>query len=293
MRVSSTQIFNNLLSGINQQQRIQDQGNAQIASGTRFQTPAQAGLDYKVSLDLRHAQSGVKGSLEAIKVAENRLNISQTMLSDMNNVMTRAQAIAVQQASGGLTASQRASAAVEVDHLVTRFLNDTNQRWQGQSLFAGTAVDQPAFVQDANGVVSYNGNNQDRIVAITASEQVVSNVRGDSQEFSNAFSALKGLKDALVANDVPGIQNAIGQLNTAGDGVVNLTTDVGGRISAMGFYKTSYEDIKLQLDKQLNTHEAVDVPAVVAQMQQSSIALQAAYSQISQLKSLSLVNFLR
>jgi len=37
----------------------------------------------------------------------------------------------------------------------------------------------------------------------------------------------------------------------------------------------------------------VDVPALVSEFQQSTIALKAAYSQISQIKSLSLVNFLR
>ncbi len=294
MRISSTQIFNNLLAGIHQQQQLQDLGNAKIASGTRFQTPAQAGLDYKVSLDIRHAQSSVKGSLDAIRTAENRLTLSQTMLSDMDNVMKRAQALAVQHANGGLSANQRASAAVEVDHLITRFLNDANQQWQGQSLFAGTAVDKPAFVQDpATGVVTYNGNAQDRIVAITTTEQLVTNVRGDRTEFTDAFNALKGLSDALKINDVAGVQTAVGTLSTAADGMINVTTDVGGKLSALKFYKTSFQDMKYQLDKRLAAHEAVDIPAVVAQLSQSKIALQAAYGQINQIKSLSLVNFLR
>jgi len=46
MRVTTAQMYNTLLSGVKQQQTIQDQGNAQIASGTKFQTPAQAGTAY-------------------------------------------------------------------------------------------------------------------------------------------------------------------------------------------------------------------------------------------------------
>jgi len=293
MRISSTQIFDNLLAGIRNQQQLQNINNAKIASGTRFQTPAQAGLDYAISLDIRHAQSSVKGSIAAIRTAEDRLKLSQTMLTDMNNVMKRVQALAVQQANAGFTASQRASAAVEVDHLITRFLSNANQKWQGQSLFAGTAVDQPAFVQDVNGNVTYNGNSQDRVVAVTANEQLITNIRGDRPEFANAFAALKSFRDALKINDVAGIQSALGALNKAGDGIINLTTDVGGKLNALGFYKTSYEDLQFQLTKRLTAHEAVDIPATVAQLQQSSIALQAAYGQINQVKSLSLVNFLR
>jgi len=293
MRVSTSQIYNNLLSGINKQQGIQNTGNAQIASGNRFQTPAQAGLDYKVSLDIRHAQSGIKGSLAAVDLIDTRLSSSQTMLNDMNNVLTRAQTLAVQQSDASMTASQRSTAAVEVDRLMTRFLDDANQRWQGQSLFAGTAVDRPAFVQDANGVVTYNGNDQNRMVALTPEQQVVSNVRGDNQAFTDAFNSLQAFKTALEVNDTAGIQTSLGSLNTAGDGIINLTADVGSQINAMGFYKTSYQDQQLQLDLQLSNHESADVAAVVVQLEQSSIALQAAYNQVSQLKTLSLINFLR
>ncbi len=395
MRISTTQIYNNLLTGITRQQDLQNTGNAQIASGTRFQTPAQAGLDYKVSLDIRHAQSGITGSLAAVNLINTRLNISQTMLSDMNNVLTRAQTLAVQQSDATMTASQRSSAAIEVTHLISRFLDNANQKWQGQSLFAGTAVDRPAFVDNAvfsagtgiyaagantgisnitqttnpnavndtyavtldglgtsvssitnalgtellaapvllttganaavlnNGAeisitysgtpdtanpaggslivsgaalpntISYNGNDQSRMVAITPEQQVVSNVRGDAQAFTDAFSSLNAFKTALEINDVATIQSSLTTLIAAGDGVVNLTADVGSQISAMSFYKASYQDQQLQLEVQLSNHEAVDVPSVVAQLQQSSIALQAAYNQISQLKSLSLLNYLR
>ncbi|MDQ6995422.1 MAG: flagellin, partial [Mariprofundaceae bacterium] len=62
---------------------------------------------------------------------------------------------------------------------------------------------------------------------------------------------------------------------------------------ALNISKTSYTDMKFNLDNQLNQHEAADIPAAVAKLQQSRIALQVSYSQISQLKSLSLINYLK
>ena len=102
MRITSSQLYDNLLTGVKQQLEIQDRGNARIASGTRFQTPSEAGLDYKKSLDIRHAQIGIQGGLDAISVADSLLGISQTLLTGMSNVLMRAQTLAVQQASGGL-----------------------------------------------------------------------------------------------------------------------------------------------------------------------------------------------
>jgi len=293
MRISTSMLYNNLLSGIRNQQTIQNEGNAKISSGTRFQTPAQSGLDYKVSLDIRHAQVAAQSSIDASKEVESRLNISQTLLNDMGNILKRAQVLAVQQSSGQLSSAERQVALQEVNHLADQFLADANQKWQGQALFAGTAVDQAAFTKDAAGNITYTGSNQDRIVSISDSQQVVSNIRGDDPAFAAAFSALQGFKTALANNDTAAIQTSLGALNSAGDGMINLTGDAGARLSAVRITRASFEDMKLSLDKQLNQHEGVDIPAVVAQMQQSRIALQAAYNQFAQLKSLSLTQFLR
>jgi len=293
MRISTSMLYNNLLSGIRNQQNIQNTGNAKIASGTRFQTPAQSGLDYKVSLDIRHAQTSVQSSIDANKTVESRLNISQTLLNDMGNVLKRAQTLAVQQSSPQLGAGERQAALQEMTHLANQFLSDANQKWQGQALFAGTAVDQNAFTDDGLGNISYTGSNQDRIVSISDNQQIVSNIRGDNPAFAAAFTAMQSFKIALQNNDQTGISSSLGALNSAGNGIIDLTSDAGARLNAVQISRTAFEDMKLNLDKQLLDHEGVDIPSVVAELQQSSIALQAAYNQIAQLKSLSLTNFLR
>jgi len=286
-------LYNNLLTGIGKQQSIQDSGNAKISSGTRFQTAAQSGLDYKVSLDIRHSQVEVQSSIDASKTIESRLGASQTMLNDMSNILKRASVLAVQQASGQLSNAERQSALQEANHLSNQLLSDANNQWQGQALFAGTAVDKQAFTDNGTGTISYTGSAHDRIVSISKNQKIVSNIRGDDVAFTNTFTAIQAFKTALAANDQAGIQTALGQLNQATDGMINLTSDVGSRLHATQISRTSFEDMKVNLDKQLNTHEGVDIPAIVAEMQQSSIALKAAYSQIAQLKSLSLTNFLR
>lgn len=288
------QMYDTLLRGVNKETKTQALKTEQVSSGLRFQRPSQAGLDYKISLDLRHAQTGLQSSMTSIETAQSRLNASQTMLNDMKNIMVRAQTLAVQQASGSLGAAERQSAANEVQHLLTQFANDANQKWQGQSLFAGTAVDKPAFTLNAvTGSYGYTGSAQDRIVAISDTHQVKSNVRGDDARFTAAFAALESFSTALTANNQANIQTALGDLNAAGNGMVDLTSEVGGRIAALNVTKTSYTDMKFNLDNRLNQHEAADIPAAVAQLQQSRIALQVSYSQISQLKSLSLINYLK
>jgi flagellin-like hook-associated protein FlgL len=293
MRITNNQLYENLMSGINKQLKIKNDGNASIASGTRFQRPAQAGLDYKTSLDLRHTQSQIQGSLEALTIANSRLSASQTMLHDISNVLTRAQTIAVQQASGQIGAQEHVSAAAEVQHLLNQAVNSANQKWQGEALFSGTAVNQQAFVQDAFGIYQYQGSNQDRIVSVSTSQNITSNVRGDEPAFIKTLTALSNFQNALTNNDQAGIATAISELTDANNSMIDLTSRVGGQISAIQSYTQSYEDMKFAIDKRMNEHEAADIPALVASMQQADLALQASYSQIANIKNLSLVNFLR
>ncbi len=293
-RVTGTSLYDTLLSGIRKQLDIQARGNAQVASGKRFQRPAQAALDYKTSLDIRHALNGAKTTLASINVARTRLGVSMNALNSMRQILVRARTLAVQQASATVGAAERAAAAVEVRHLRDQFLDLANQRLEGQSLFAGTAVDADAFVRDpVTGVISYNGNTQDRTVALTPSRTVVSNLRGDAPAFSQAFAGLQALETALNTNNVAGIQSALGQLNTAGSGITDLTAEAGARIHSLDLQQQAWDDMKLTIEKRMNTHEGVDIAATVSQLQQASTALQAAYSQVASLRNLSLVNFLR
>ncbi len=293
MRISNSQQYESLMAGINKQLQIKNDNNASIASGTRFQRPSQAGIDYKTSLDLRHTQTQIQGSLEALRLAESRLSASQTMLHDISNVLKRAQTIAVQQASGQVGAQEHAAAATEVKHLLDQVANSANQQWQGEFLFSGTAVKTQAFAIDATGAYQYQGATQDRTVAVSSNQSIISNVRGDEQAFTDAFTALSNFQTALLANDQAGIANAISELTTASNGIINLTSRVGGQIQALQSYTQSYQDMKFTIDLRLNDHEAVDMPALIAEIQQADIALQASYSQIANIKSLSLVNFLR
>jgi len=293
MRVTNQQLHETLLTGIRQQLEIQVRGNAQISSGKRFQRPAQAALDYKISLDIRHMQSGIESSLSAINTAGTRLKASMNVLNGMNQLLVRAQTLAIQEASAQVSAPERQTAAVEVSHLKDQLLGFANQRLDEQSLFAGTAVSQDAFAVDSAGNITYNGNTTDRIVAITSAQSVVSNVRGDHAALAQAFTSIQALEAALQTNNAPGIQSALGQLNTAGNAMTDLTAEVGSRVNSLNLRQTSFQDLQFTLEKRLNSHEGVDIAATISQLQESSVALQASYSQIAALRSLSLVNFLR
>ncbi|RMH51138.1 MAG: hypothetical protein D6682_05140 [Zetaproteobacteria bacterium] len=293
VRISSVQPYNNLLQGINRQTEARTKANANIAAGTRFQTPAQAGLDYKISLDLRQMRKVETNAITAAGVAESRLSATQVALMDMERLLSRAQVLAVQHASANV-AGTHAAAAVEVKHLLDQAVQDANQQFEGQYLFSGTATDtQPWTVNLSTGTSTYNGSTNARTVQITETQTVVSNELGNDPAFQDTFNALIKLYNGLNNSDQAQIQSALGDLNTARDEVVKLDTSAGAKLAALRKIKTAHEEMKAALDKRINTHEAVDIPKLVSDIQLTDVALQASYKQVAAMSSLSLVNFLR
>jgi len=293
MKVTTQQMYNSLLTGIRNQLQIQADGNEQISSGRRFSRPSQDGLGYKTSLDIRHVQRGISTSLEALGVAKLRLGTSQNTLAQMTPIIQRAQVLAVQQASANLGSAERKAAAVEVSSLQDQLLSLANTSFEGAPLFAGTATGSAAMTLDASGNALYQGNTQDRVVAITSTETLATNVRADHTAFTQVFSSIQALKTALTTNDVAGIKGSINTLNAAGNAMTELTAEVGGRLSSAQIREQTFQDLQTQMDTRLSNHEAVDVAQVATRLAQSQTALQAAYSEVSRLNSLSLVNYLR
>ncbi|ATX82952.1 flagellar hook-associated protein 3 FlgL [Mariprofundus ferrinatatus] len=293
MRITSQTIYDTLMAGIRNQMQTQREGTEQISSGRRFSRPSQDGVAYKTSLDIRHVQSGIDSSLSAIGVAKLRLGVSENALAQFTPIMQRAQVLAVQQANSGLTASERQTAAVEVAALENQLISLANTAFEGKALFAGTATDVQPIQIDGLGNAVYQGNTQDRSVAITPSESIVSNVRADHTAFTQVFSSIKALKDALTGNNVPGIQASIDLLSSATAAMVGLNAEVGGKLNSINLREETLLSMKTQMQIKLNQHESVDIAEVATNLKQSEVSLQAAYAEVSNFNKLSLVNFLR
>lgn len=293
MRITTQSVYDKLLAGIRSQMQTQSEGTEQISTGRRFSRPSQDGVAYKTSLDIRHVQSGLGASLSAINVAKLRLGVSENILSQIVPIMQRAEVLAVQQANAGLTASERQAASVEVAALEDQLVSLANTAFEGKALFAGTATDVKPIQLDGAGNAVYQGNAQDRVVAITPAQNIVSNVRADHTAFTQVFSSIKSLKDALTSNDTLGIQASIDLISSAANAMVGLNAEVGGKLNSLQIRENSFQDMDSQMQIQLSQHESVDMAEVATRLAQSQTSLQAAYAEVANFNKLSLVNFLR
>lgn len=180
------------------------------------------------------------------------LNETDAALTDVNQVLGRAQELAVEAANDTQGASDRQNIASEINSLIAQTAQDGNTSYDGNYIFAGAQVGGAPFVATTGGVTYNNGDPTSATAQLTreiapGTSIVVNTVGHDptsgSGVFDAVFSALGGLYQALQNNDTSAIQASIQQLQGAQTTLSQTLANVGGTMAQVN---TTQQQLTLQ-----------------------------------------------
>jgi flagellar hook-associated protein 3 FlgL len=266
-----------LLTAIQQSAQNQNVATQELASGRSVNqlsdNPAAA-----AALVINHDQANRDDQyLQNINTLQSRLQVGDSTLSNVVQVLTRALSLGTEGANGTLSASDRQAIAGEVQGLTTQLMSLANTTFQGTYIFAGTAVTtQPFTLNAATNSVTYNGNNGVTSTELSDGNSMKTNVPG-SQLFLNgsgsAFGALQDLNTALqsgvnISASVTEVQNALSQVNTQ-------RVFYGNALNQINMSQSFLNQDKINLSSQENTLVGADPAKAAADLAQAQTANQA------------------
>jgi flagellar hook-associated protein 3 FlgL len=278
-RVSNSQTFSLLTDRAGQLEVQIRELQDQVSSGIRFSHPEDdpAGAVQVVR---------IRGSLDALAQYKSSssfgtdvLGAQDKALGEADNLLTRAEEIATQQAQGLITPEQRVAAAEEVHGILQGLTALGNTEFAGRRLFSGLALDTPTapFTDpDAPGynpATAYTGSTQQFFVKTggATTERVRVSTRGDTV-FTNALVGVKALEDTLRANgDVAG---TLPGLKTAHATISDERASVGARQTQLVDRGTQVAGLTTRQQANLADVQDTDVVAVISQLVQAQTALQ-------------------
>ncbi len=216
----------------------------------------------------------------------------------VSNLLARARELAIQGASDTLGTRGREAIAAELIQLNDELFNRANARTlTGEPLFAGTAAG-PAYVRDAGGNVSYNGNTVSPSVPIAPGTEIERGLPGPAIfEFvhggtpSSAFAVLADLAAALnggSANPAAAAQAAIEGLDAAIDNTTRSQTILGTRLAWVETIQQSQDQRRITLAEQRSQIGETDLGDAIVRLQQTLTALEASQASFSRVSSLTL-----
>lgn len=220
----STKTFNDqAIRGIS---RLTEQANAyqeQIASGKKDLRPSQDPVAAARLSAIKEMEADVSRFTDNMGSAKTRLGLSDTVLESVQNILIRANELAIQAANDTNMPADRLAIRAEIVQLRDSLIglaNTTDDR--GQALFGGYMTRETPFVTNANGAVSYAGDTGQTTVLASDDLALPTAVNG-----ADAFMRIETDEGPVSVFDI--FNGLAASLETAGDSATALTM-TGGRV---------------------------------------------------------------
>ncbi|MCP4448136.1 MAG: hypothetical protein GY811_22785 [Myxococcales bacterium] len=213
---------------------------------------------------------------KAISASNARLSESDRVFGTVGHVVSRARELAVLGANGAQNADSRRATAGEVTALIGEALLAANSRGlDGEFLLAGRRGDNPPF--DAAGV--YQGDDSARTIEAAEGNRLLVTVTGSlftAASGVDIFDEMVQFRDALLADDIPAIQNAIGALEEGVHQVSLGRAQIGGLQSSLDAAEIARVDFEMVLAEVHQRAVEIDPIEAASELALSTQALEAA-----------------
>ncbi|MDA0650716.1 MAG: flagellar hook-associated protein FlgL [Proteobacteria bacterium] len=294
MRVSTNQFYRVNAEQMQSTQSKVAEIQAKLGSGKQMLHPSEDPGKANLISGLVSAKERQEIYSKNVDAGETRLTAESAVIESMTSIMQRVTQLAVQSSNDTLGISDRDVIATEIKALRDELLNLSNtQDLSGSYIFSGNKTGSPAFVEDANGVVKYNGDYGRMEINVSDVRSIAINTLGTELFSAADFAALDDLVADLRANNGAGVRTRLDNVNSINDRLINSYGAMAGRLAAMESQRNVIDETTLRIDELLIRENDLDYAEAVTDLSKESVALQALQSSFVKIAQLSLFNFLR
>jgi len=293
MRITQSMFNTQLLRDINNNLQRMAKNQERLASQSMINRPSDDPVGATLVLRYREQLMANAQYQRNLDDALSWLELYDTTLSEINDILQAAREEAVRGANGTHPDASREAIAQKIEQLYHQLIAVGNTQFKGKYIFNGKATqDKPYDIGD-----HLSANQQPIEFEVMPRVKVKVNVLG-SDVFGNAgpenaFRILLDLQQAIKDGKYDQIQDAINRLDKRIDAVLTQWTDVGARMNRLELMKARLEDENFNLQKLLSKTQDTDVAQIYMLLKTDENVYQASLSVGARIIQPSLVNFLR
>ena len=294
-RMSSNQIHQSSLDVILDAQARLQRTQEQLATGKQLLNPSDDPIATSQIMTIRSELSRIETLQKNANHAYSELSLAESTVAGVQDALQRARELAVRGNNDALGATEKAMIASEIEGLRTQIMALANTKSaSGEYLFAGFSSDQAAY-QEADGIVSYQGDDNAREVNLSASTTIKTRLSGIEvfgDDAGGVFSSLTAVATSLRSNDRASFEAAFDALDASMTTVSEARSSLGVRLNQVSEQQSINESFNLQLTKTLSGLEDLDYAKAISEMNLQMLALEAAQKAYTNTQGLSLFNYL-
>ena len=303
MKVSTAYLYDRATERMSMLQNQLATTQAQMAVSKQILAPSD-------SPDKAAAIQRLKGEVErqdshsrTLQVAMQRYTAEEIALQSGNDLLLRLKELGIQAANDTLGPDDRKAVATEMRALRNQLVSLGNSRDDsGNYLFSGTRVNTPAFAEDAQGQVQYQGDQTqtripagvERTVQFTRSgTDVFQRVVRDNGRAVGFFDALDQVIDAVQNSQTTQIHQGIADLNQMHNGLTLAMAQTGSDQKVVQSQIDVLAETTLRAKSALSDIEDLDYAEAVTRMNKEVMALEAAMGSFAKISGLTLFDYIR
>lgn len=306
MRVSTSMVFAQGLSNLQQQQSAMLQSQQEIATGVKLTNPAQDPVAFSTASDLSVLSSKQNQYSTNIDNATGKIQVQESTLGSITTMLQSVRDVAIQANNAAQSGTSLSALTDQLDQLQKALagqMNATDER--GEYLFSGTAAREKPY--DASGVLNPAVGSAGTVKLAISDQQSVGINQPAGQIFQLSSSATTGgnasilqvidqLKTAITTQPA-NLQTVYENAQKDIDAVMNQVTDARGSMgNALNTLSTAKNDNAAQnvlTQQTLSGLRDTDVASAITKLNQSYLNLQATQQSMVKIQSLSLFNYIR
>lgn len=300
MRVSTSTLYDQGVRSMLQQQEGMFKLQQHLSSGKRIMTPSDDPVGAARAHELVQSLSLNEQYTDNRYRAIDSLQQVDSTLGSISNVIQNIRTIAVAAGNPAYSDNERQMMAAEVRGHFAELLGLANTKdEQGNYLFSGFKGDTQPFIEQSAGVVTYQGDQGQRLIQVSGSRQLPVSETGDAIFEPGGQSLFDTVNDFITALEAtPGggaalnsaVSDALGELDVALDNVLSKRATVGSGLQEIDALQQIGEDTAVQYQQTLSRLQDLDFAQAISDMVRQQALLEAAQKTFTRVTSLSLFN---
>jgi flagellar hook-associated protein 3 FlgL len=315
MRMSTSMIYQQNLSGVTNNQSLWMQSGQQLSSGKRVLYPSDDPLAASQAVMISQSMSENSQYALARTFARQNISMEETVLRSAADGIKDMKTLIVNAGDGTISDNDRDSLATQLQGLKDQLLSQANSTdGNGRFIFAGFANDKAPFVEQGGKVV-YQGSssaieqkvdaNRTMTVGHTGSSifmSLTSNIKpepdgspSEANVFESIDMALKALKTPLQGADeatreqvTAALDKATRGLDNSYNNVLSTNAELGTQLQELDVLDSIGIENNTANQNQLTALVDADVVEAISSYYMQQAALQASYKTFSDMQGMSL-----
>jgi flagellar hook-associated protein 3 FlgL len=276
MRITQAEICRTFLSDIGTLNEDLAAVSRQISSGKRLTLLKDSPSGSADLVSLAKLESDVDQYRFNTDAGSYYLNVADSALNEVNNLITSIYARGSQSSSDIISEDARAALANDVRSLRDQILSLANSQVRGRFIFAGSMVASIPFSMNGESAV-YQGDDSVNNIRVDDGIEIQMNFSG-AAVFGSIFGAIESLLAGMDSNDTSSINTALSQFSSVLSGLAQIRGQIGTNMSTLENVESRLNSKETSLKEQKSRIEDADMAQAAIQMNQTKTALDAAMS---------------